>query len=202
VKSKSFLDKWNSKRNKFCLIILLFLIFLSYIPMRDFLKNPSVNGVAYDSPLEVQLKSSSFNVSLTKSVGGGPEDVFVEDANNDGYKDIITANYWDNNVSIILWNSSISDWEEQITRSVGSGPGSVFVGDANNDGFNDILTANYWDGNISILIWNTTLLDWEDSATKSVGNGPESVVLGDLNNDGYNDMVTANNWDNTISLLC
>lgn len=205
MKSKSFLDKWNSKRNKFCLIIFLFLIFLLNIPVRDFLKNPTANGKIYDSPLEVQLKSSSFNVSLTKSVGGGPEQVIVEDANNDGYRDIITANYWDNNISIILWNSTISDWEEQITRSVGSGSGSglgsVFVGDANNDGFNDILTANYWDGNISILIWNTTLLDWEKPTKKFVGNGTESVVLGDLNNDGYNDIVTANSWDNTISLL-
>lgn len=201
MKSKSFLDKWNSKRNKFCLIIFLFLIFLLYVPVRDFLKNPTANGSVYDSQFEVQLKSSSFNVNLTKSVGGGPEHVVVKDANNDGYGDIITANYWDDNVSIILWNSSTSDWEEHITRSVGDGPGSVFVGDANNDGFNDIITADYWDGNISILIWNATLLDWEDPATKSVGNGPESVGLGDLNNDGYNDIATANNWDNTISLL-
>jgi len=167
----------------------------------DFILNQAANSNVYDSPLGVQIKTSSFNATLTRSVGGGPEHVVVEDANNDGYGDIITANYWDDNVSIILWNSSISDWEEHITRSVGDGPGSVFVGDANNDGFKDIITADYWDGNISILIWNTTLLDWEESVTKSVGNGPESVVMGDINNDGYNDIVTANNWDNTISIL-
>lgn len=201
MKSKSFLDKWNSNRNRVCLIIFLLLILLLVIPVRDFSIDATANDSKYDSPLDEQLKSSSFNVTLTKSVGGGPEHVVVEDANNDGYRDIITANYWDDNVSIILWNSSISDWEEHITRSVGDGPSSVFVGDVNNDGFNDIITADYWDGNISILIWNTTLLDWEEPATKSVGNGPESAVLGDLNNDGYNDIVTANNWDNTISFL-
>ncbi len=201
MKSKSFLDKWNLNRNRVCLIITLFLIFLLHISVRDILINPTANGSVYDSPLDVQLRSSSFNATLTKSVGGGPEHVVVEDVNNDGYDDIITANYWDDNVSIILWNSSTSDWEEHFTRSVGDGPSSVFIGDADNDGFNDIITANYWDGNVSILLWNSTLLDWEEPITKLVGNGPETAILGDLNNDGYNDIVTANNWDNTISLL-
>jgi len=201
VKSKSFLDKWNLNRNRVFLIIFLLIVFLLCIPIRESSINSPSNDAAYDSPLDDQLKISGFNFTLTKSVGGGPEHVILGDANNDGYRDIITANYWDDNVSIILWNSSINDWEEQVTRSVGNGPSSVFIGDADNDGFNDIITADYWDGNISILIWNTTLLDWEETATKSVGNGPETAVLGDLNNDGYNDIVTANNWDNTISLL-
>jgi hypothetical protein len=182
-------------------MISLFSVLLLSILARDLILNPAAIGHHYGSSSESQLTISSLNFNLTKEVGGGPEHIAVIDVNNDGYLDIITANYWDNNVSIILWNSSKSDWNDQITKSVGGGPSSVFVGDSNSDGFNDIIVSNYWDGNISILTWNTTLGDWEYPITKSVGNGPESVFLGDVNNDGYNDIVTANNWDNTISLL-
>ena len=66
--------------------------------------------------------------------------------------DIATANYNYDNVSILLWNATSSNWDPQITKSVGDAPQSVFIGDANNDGHNDIVTANLDDNTVSILL--------------------------------------------------
>ena len=183
------------------LIIAVLFFWANTVILNGIISNSITHSNTNDSVNEILPDSSGFDPQLTKSVGGGPESVFIEDANNDGYVDIITANFWDNNVSILIWNNSLNDWENQITRSVGGGPGNVFVGDANNDGYNDIITANYWDGNISILIWNTSLNEWDNQITKPVGGGPECVCLGDLNNEGFNNIVVTNSWDNNLSVL-
>lgn len=81
--------------------------------------------------------------------------------NNTSY--IVTANYMTNDVSIILWNASISYWNPQIRISVGTewvGPIAVSVGDADNDGYNDIVVANDRSWEIVAILWNSTINDW------------------------------------------
>ena len=141
--------------------------------------------------------SGDWYAQKTESVGNAPRSVFIGDADNDGYNDIVTANINDDNVSIILWNPISGDWDAQITKSVGIVPNCVFIGDANNDGYNDIVTANYDSNTTSILLWN----DWDTQITKTVGGGPYSVFIGDANNDGFNDLITANRITNDISIF-
>ncbi|MFX0043374.1 MAG: FG-GAP repeat domain-containing protein [Candidatus Hodarchaeota archaeon] len=138
---------------------------------------------------------------ITKSVGVSPYDVFIGDANNDGYTDIATANAISNDVSILLWNSTLSDWDSQVNKSVGDGPYGLFIGDANNDGYTDIATANAISNDVSILLWNSTIGDWDSQITKSVGAGPVRIFIGDANNDGYDDIVTSNYNSDNVSIL-
>jgi hypothetical protein len=93
--------------------------------------------------------SGGWEAKGTLGVGTDPYSVFVFDANNDGYNDIVTADRTDDTVTIYNGTSS-NDWEAKGTLDVGDFPRSVFVGDANNDGCNDILTADYSDDTVTI----------------------------------------------------
>ena len=148
--------------------------------------------------------SSDWDTFITRPVGAMPLDLFIADADNDGYNDIITANEGDSTVSILLWNSTLGDWDSQIKKTVGSGSdGSdkLFIGDANNDGYNDITTSNFYDDNVSILLWNSISGDWDSQITREVGKYPRGVSIGDVNNDGYNDIVAASTDDQRVSVL-
>jgi len=130
--------------------------------------------------------------SVVRSVGDDPECVIIEDANNDGNNDIITANMGDYDVSILLWNESIANWEEQIRKYVGYVPYSISLGDVNNDGYNDIVSANYGlDNNLTILLWNNSLNNWDDRITENSGSNPYSVYINDVNNDTTQEIVVA-----------
>ncbi|MFX1478873.1 MAG: FG-GAP-like repeat-containing protein [Promethearchaeota archaeon] len=144
--------------------------------------------------------SGNWETPITQAVGNEPFKLFLEDANNDGYNDIVTANYGSDNVSILLWNNTSSDWDPHITKYVGH-PYSVFIGDANNDGYNDIVTVNFGSANVTILLWNYTSSDWDPPIMKIVGNGPNGIFIGDANNDGYYDIATSNYYSDDISIL-
>jgi len=145
--------------------------------------------------------SGDWDSQISRTVGGNPYGVFIEDANNDGYNDIVTSNQAGNTVSIVLWNITSGDWDSHITRSVESAPFAVFIGDANNDGYNDIAAANANSDTVSILLWNITSSDWDPQISKPVRLTPTDVFIGDANNDGYNDIATANNDQGSVSIL-
>jgi hypothetical protein len=125
--------------------------------------------------------------------------VFVGDANNDGYNDILSSDWSDDTVTIYNGTAS-GGWEPKFNLSVGDEPYCVFVGDANNDGYNDILTAD--DADWTISIYNgTNNNNWEPRMTLDVVNGPEGLFVGDANNDGYNDVVSAESSPDLISIF-
>ncbi|MFX0049235.1 MAG: PKD domain-containing protein, partial [Candidatus Hermodarchaeota archaeon] len=72
--------------------------------------------------------------------------------NNDGYNDIVSANFLSDDISILLWNPISGSWKTKITKPTGDGCCCVFIEDANNDGYNEIITSNAWSNDISILI--------------------------------------------------
>jgi hypothetical protein len=153
-------------------------------------------------PLLIESPSfKSWEPQVRKSIGTAPYSVYIGDANNDGFNDIVTANSADNNISILLWNHSIMDWHIAIELKVGASPRSVIIGDVNNDGFKDIVTANYNADNISILLWNDTLGDWDAQFTRSVGDQPNCVIIGDADMDGDMDIAVSNYGGGDISVL-
>ncbi len=167
----------------------------SFNYQRNFEKNDSSN---------LNLSNSgNWDSADVRSVGPNPRSVFIGDANNDGNNDIVTANFDNNSVSILLWNTTSGDWDSQTTRTTGTNPWGIYIGDANNDGFNDIVTTNFNDMSVSIILWNSTSTSWDTVIIRAVKSFPMDVFIGDANNDGFNDIVTANSWSfaNTISIL-
>ena len=193
----------SNKRVKRVLLILGIIFSLSAISNHNFSLVQVNNEVNLENNDKSHLKSAidDWDEQRPRSVGNSPVCVFIGDANNDGYNDIVTANWDDGTVSILQWNVYYGDWDTQTTESVGFHPRSVFIEDVNYDGYNDIVTANTGDNNISILLWNITSVDWDTQITRQVGEEPRSVFIGDADNDGFNDIVTTNTGDNETSII-
>ena len=115
----------------------------------------------------------------TRLVGSSPVNVFIGDANNDGYNDVIVLNRDHDSITVFL--SLGSTLGSPFTLAVGDESYGLFIGDVNNDGMNDIVTTSYFDNNITILLWNPVAEYWNLGITKNVGVGPVGVSIGDVN---------------------
>ncbi len=170
-------------------IIVLFAVISSITASFAYLPSYMIPNIQSNSANLDGLKLSAGEISLQpefkKIVGDFPYWVHVGDVNNDGMNDIIAANIRHDVVTILLWNTTINDWDPRFNISAGYHPMCVVIEDANNDGYNDIITCNYDFNTISILIWNSSVTDWEPITTKPVGIDPFRVYVADINNDGY-----------------
>ena len=86
------------------------------------------------------------------------QSVAVGDFNGDGALDLVVANRFSNNVSVLLGNGD-GTFRTAVNYAAGSSPLSVAVGDFNGDGVLDLVVANGGlspdPGNVSVLINNT-----------------------------------------------
>ncbi|WP_293211437.1 MULTISPECIES: DUF4347 domain-containing protein [unclassified Microcoleus] len=125
--------------------------------------------------------------------------VAVADFNKDGNSDLVTANYYTNNVSLLLGNGN-GTFGNATYFGVGSSPYTVAAGDFNSDGNPDLVTANRSSNNISIVLGNGNG-SFNAATNLSVGSTPYFVLVGDFNKDGKSDFATANSGSNNVSIL-
>jgi VCBS repeat-containing protein len=143
-----------------------------------------------------------FSATTTPISGGGsfPNSVAVGDFNGDGKADLVTADFFSDNVSLLIGNGLGGFSAAAKSIGGGDGPFAVTVGDINGDGKLDVVTANNNSGNVSVLIGDG--LGGFSAATHPVtGSFPRSVALGDVNGDGKIDIVTALQSSGSISVL-
>ena len=95
----------------------------------------------------------NFAPQTTFATGRQPFSVAVADLTGDGIPDIVTANAFDNTVSVLLGNGD-GTFQTQRTFAVGSRPYSVAVADLTGDGKPDIVTTNYGGNSVSVLLNN------------------------------------------------
>ncbi len=165
----------------------------------------TANAFSHDVTLLLGDGSGDFTEAANSpfNVGGGPVSVVVSDLNEDGKMDIVTANYFTNNETILLGDGS-GDFTEATNSpfDVGVGPVSVFISDLNKDGNMDIVSANNDSADVTILLGDGSG-DFTEAANSpfSVGDEPYSVVVSDLNEDGNMDIVSANIGSHDVTLL-
>ncbi|HZR29381.1 MAG TPA: FG-GAP-like repeat-containing protein [Terriglobales bacterium] len=145
--------------------------------------------------------SGGFQLTNTISVGAAPSSIAAADFNDDGKLDLVTANYADADVSVLLGHGDATFQAGQY--AAGTSANFVAVGDFNKDGVPDLAVANNNDsgaGNntVSVLIGNGLFAFHTDFAG---GTNPIAVVAGDFNKDGNQDVAVADNGDNGISVL-
>jgi probable HAF family extracellular repeat protein len=137
------------------------------------------------------------------AVGTGPRSVAVGDFNGDGKPDLVTANYADGTVSVLLANTS--GGYTAATGSpfqVGTNPQSVAVGDFNGDGFQDLAVANSGSNNVTVLLGNVSGgFTAASGGPITVGLQPVYIAVGDFNGDGIQDLAVANFSAGTVSVL-
>jgi hypothetical protein len=164
-----------------------------------------VNSAANNTGVFFAFGSEPFAgmISYTTRVGSQPHSVAIGDLNNDGWSDIVVANYGADNVGVLLGGLN-GIFHPIITYPTGSGsaPYSVAVFDCNSDTYLDIVVTNSETDNITIFFGydNGT---FAIAATYSTGDRsrPYTVAVADFNNDNISDIAVANSGTSNIFLL-
>lgn len=137
------------------------------------------------------------------SVGIKPTSVAIGDVNGDSKLDIVTANFSDGTVSVLLGNANGTlNAAASVTVTTGSEPYAVAIGDLNGDGKPDLAVANYGSNGVSVLLGNGNGTFSEASYSPlGVGANPVSIAISDVNGDHKPDLVTANYGSSNVSVL-
>jgi Ca2+-binding RTX toxin-like protein len=148
---------------------------------------------------------ASFAPAVNVGLNGAddPYSVAIGDLNGDTRPDLVTANAFSDNVSVLLGDGA-GGFAAATTVGLNGGdvPISVAIGDLNGDARPDLVTANYRSKSVSVLLGDGA---GGFAAATNVGlNGgeePASVAIGDLNGDTRPDLVTANFASDNVSVL-
>ncbi len=176
------MGKLNYRRNKFIQVFVILVLCAVYLAVPQ--------GNVYAMP---------FNPAGNYPIGSGAQSMAVGDFNLDGNPDLVTANYYDNNVSVLL-GAGNGNFGAAVNWAVGLGSISVAVGDFNRDGKPDLAVANFGSDNVSISLG---IGDGTFAAPVgyTAGSFPRAVAVGDFNRDGKPDLAVANYFSDDVSVL-
>lgn len=126
-----------------------------------------------------------------------PYSIGSADFNGDGKIDLVTANYLDNTVSVLLNNTNPGDATATFAPAknviTGVGVTSVATGDYNDDGKIDIAIANTDSDNFTVLLNNTpngaVQPNFSGTVIYTSAANTTSVAAGDFNRDGKPDLA-------------
>ena len=138
-------------------------------------------------------------------VGNDPVGVVTADLNHDGYLDIITANYYSNEISVLMGNGD-GTFQAAESFPAGTGPTALVVGDFNGDGRLDVAVADSGNGNgdqqgVSILLGNGDGT-FQAPVFYAAGAYPSSIVAGDFTGNGVLDLAVDQCSTPTMSRSC
>jgi hypothetical protein len=137
------------------------------------------------------------------TVGDAPTAVVVGDFNKDGKLDLAFANFYGNNVTLLLGNGSGGFTAATGSPfAVGTGPHSMVAADFNGDGNLDLAVANATDGTVTVLLGNGS--GGFTAATGSpfpAGSDPVFVAEGNFNGDSKPDLAFVNEGNDTVTVL-
>jgi hypothetical protein len=140
-----------------------------------------------------------FETEIDVAVQRDPVSVYLEDFNDDGNLDLVTANRDSGSVSVQLGDGT-GALGETVNYAVGTGPSGVTAGDFNNDGSIDIATSNLITQNVSIL-FGDGLGGFEPAVNFAVNGVPESIATGLINEDNRLDIIVGSRNTSTVSVL-
>nr|GEU80798.1 hypothetical protein [Tanacetum cinerariifolium] len=191
---------------------------LTFDPTRDFRVGEELSvtattgiqnsgGVALAAPQVYRLRvrpvggTGVFGARTTVAVGGQPAFLVTADVDGDNDLDLLTANQFDNTVSVRL-NNGQGIFSGGSTVVVGSAPTSVEAADVDGDGDLDLLCSNKNSATVSVRLNNGTVGTvsvrlnngagaFGGSVELTIGIGGSSVALADLDGDGDLDMLVA-----------
>ena len=191
----------------------------------SFVTTADANGDGRPDLIVANLSSNTVSVLINTTAPGGatpgfaaqqsfatgtsPYSVSAADVNGDGVPDLVTANYGNNTVSVLLNTTAPGaaspSFAAQQGFATGGHPFSVSATDMNGDGKPDLIATNSGDNTVSVLL-NTTAPgaatpSFNSQQTSAAGTTPYSVVAVNVNGDGKPDLIVANLGDNTVSVL-
>ena len=152
--------------------------------------------------------------AASPAVGQGPIAIAVGDFNGDRKPDLVTANHYDDSLSILLNETAPGAGEASFGVAantivgINSGLTAVAVVDFNGDGKPDLVTANDGSDSLSILGNDTTpgaaAARFSIVASPVVSGNLFALAIGDFNRDGKPDLAVTSGGSSdsrTVSTL-
>lgn len=142
------------------------------------------------------IGDGTFAEAVTYAAGDAPSSVALDDFDRDGFLDIVVANGFSDDLSVLINNGGDGTFTDQVTYDAENSTQSVTTGDFNGDGITDLAATNASVNTISVLLGNASDGTADGTFSPQVsylaGISPRSVVTGDFNSDGITDLATAN----------
>lgn len=141
----------------------------------------------------------SFSAPTNFPVDLSPFGVTLGDLDGDGDSDIVTANFYGDNISVLLGNGD-GTFGAMTTFGAGAEPVRVELADINADGELDAVVTNNASASVSVLrgAGDGT---FGPALDLPVGLAPRGLAVADLNDDGATDIVAASVTDSVASVL-
>ncbi|MEZ5566622.1 MAG: FG-GAP-like repeat-containing protein [Gammaproteobacteria bacterium] len=128
-----------------------------------------------------------------------PHGLAVADINNDGFKDIITADSISHTASVLLGNGA-GGFTLASSPALGDKPKAVSAVDLNKDGKLDLVSADQDSGEASVLIGNGDGT-FAPRVVHAACTKAHEVAVGDLNGDTWPDVAIACHATTLIAVL-
>jgi len=143
--------------------------------------------------------NGTFEPADDYDVGDTPIAVAAADFTSDGRKDLVVANFLDDNVSLLECKRN-GTLKPALDTPVGSKPVGMAVSDFNRDGDQDLAVASSSDGDVVVLEGDG---DGNFGAPDPypVGGVPQRLVAADFDKDGKEDLAVVNAGDDDVSVL-
>jgi hypothetical protein len=110
----------------------------------------------------------TFTAPISYVSSGDPTQIQLTDINGDGLRDIVTAGFGTNPLSVLIANTD-GTFRASVSFSATAAGGTLRLGDLNGDGVDDIVISNGRGNSISVLIGNG-----ETSTTLQIGSAQSS----------------------------
>ena len=150
--------------------------------------------------------NGTFQPIVTYNTGSfsHPNSIAVVDVNGDGKRDIITTDYGNATVTVMLGNGDGTfQYFIPYATGFGSSPESLTVADVSGDGKPDIVVGNNSQGTIGVFKGTGTGA-FQAMVSYSAGgpnSRPQGVAVADVNGDGIADILSANYLSYSIGVL-
>ncbi len=130
--------------------------------------------------------------------GNGPQLVTTADFNQDGHLDLAVANFYSDDVSVLLGNG-LGSFRGAVSFPAGDRLLSVTAADFNEDGHLDLAVASFLSDDVSVLLVDG-LGSFGGAVSFPAGNSPSSVTTADFNEDGHVDLGAANILSDNVTV--
>ena len=156
------------------------------------------SGYSVDSYIYYGSATGFSTSNRTDLAGHGARKSISGDFDDDGYVDLVFAEYWTGSAnpdSTIFWGSASGFSSSDTTDLSTEGPLDALAEDLDGDGLTDLVFGGYYNGSYSAdvhVYWNDRSNGYSNSDRERLsGNGQLGVTSGDYDGDGYADLFAS-----------